>query len=152
MKKILFLSIFIFCTSFSKAQYFASATPAQNATEFSFASHSFLADSTYHRTRHTSYTRNPISNLGSWVLLGGLLVGVGGIIEQKNATVNYGYFSVVDEAKKNRGTIMEVVGGLGVFAGIVMIVEGSSHHYPRRGSKISIYSTKPNELGLAIKL
>jgi len=123
---------------------------------FSFSSNLLLNDSKQrdkHRMNpHSTNYNSTINKVGSWILVGGMIVGVAGIIEYKNATVNYGPFSVVDQTKQDDGTLLEVVGGISIVTGLTMIIIGYTEHDSKKEKKISICSPKPNELGLALRL
>jgi len=143
MKILLLLSVLVLFAFFSQAQNLAIAERA-SATPKSY----LPANQQPGSSRHTS----SLANAGTYTILGGIAVGIYGYIEYKNATTTSGPFTFVNEGQQSRGQVLEYIGGLGVAAGIVMVIVGSVNNRSHQGSKVSICAPKPDQVGLAYRI
>jgi len=138
MKRQLYVCVLLLCSFFSQAQDLAMVAPMSYRPDITGTT------STHHRSALTS--------AGTWTALGGVALGVVGFIEYKGATKSSGPLTVVNVTQQANGIGLEVVGGLGIIAGVTMILIGSSNHHAHHESKVGLYSRQPNEIGIAYKL
>ena len=139
--KLLLLLLITTCSIHCFAQDIAAATPPVNAHPF----YTLAGNTT---TAGRPHMQTTLGTVGTWTMLGGAVIVIGGIIEVKNGTKTDGPFTFVNQSQINNGHVVEIIGG-GLFtAGLTMIiVDAVNRHHG--GSKVSIIAPKRNEMGVA---
>jgi len=141
MKLMLSFALITICSIHSYAQEIAAATPPVNAHPF----YTLAGNTT---TAGKSHMQTTLGTVGTWTMLGGAVIVIGGIIEVKNGTKTDGPFTFVNQSQINAGHAVEIFGGGLFIAGLTMIIINSANQH-HQGSKVSIIAPKSNEMGFA---
>ncbi len=141
MKLMLSFGFITICSIHGYAQDIAAATPPVNAHPF----YTLTGNTT---TAGKSHMQTTLGTVGTWTMLGGAVIVIGGIIEVKNGTKTDGPFTFVNQSQIDNGHAVEIIGG-GLFtAGLTMIiVDAVNRHH--QGGKVSVVAPKNNEIGFA---
>ena len=125
------------------AEDLASLTPQNNETRLLYNTSS---------TRSEGGRRQSVlGSIGTWTMLGGVVIGVAGYIEVKHATTTYGPFTNVDQSKLNTGHAAEIVGGSLFTAGLAMIIIDAIDRHGHHESRVGVIAPQYNQVGIAYK-
>jgi hypothetical protein len=139
--KLLLLLLITTCSIHCFAQDIAAAPPPVNAHPF----YTLAGNTT---TAGRPHMQTTLGTVGTWTMLGGAVIVIGGIIEVKNGTKTDGPFTFVNQSQINAGHAVEIFGGGLFIAGLTMIIINSANQH-HQGGKVSIVAPKNNEMGFA---